>query len=165
MKTYYDHKSVEMSLLLLMPYLFLHLCPFPLPPRLVLPEYILDFGYVISSKVLSHTVNVTNNASVPVSFHANRKPLTGTGNTIHYWGSCNVSALYLCFLLNAISHSTVPWHLSKTELYKQLASVIKMCTYSTSSGKSNLQIVLLDFKKTLYFFRFLLLLIAWDLGG
>uniref|UniRef100_A0A3B4VD89 HYDIN axonemal central pair apparatus protein n=1 Tax=Seriola dumerili TaxID=41447 RepID=A0A3B4VD89_SERDU len=47
--------------------------------KFLLPEYILDFGYVIPGKVLSHTVNVTNTGSVPVSFHANRKPLAGTG--------------------------------------------------------------------------------------
>lgn len=49
------------------------------PPRFVLPEYVLDFGSIIPGKVLSHTVNVTNTGSVPVSFHANCKNLIGTG--------------------------------------------------------------------------------------
>ncbi|GAA6221266.1 hydrocephalus-inducing protein homolog [Lates japonicus] len=47
--------------------------------KFVLPEYVLDFGYVIPGKILSHTVNVTNTGSVPVSFHANHKTLAGTG--------------------------------------------------------------------------------------
>ncbi|XP_035498051.2 hydrocephalus-inducing protein homolog isoform X1 [Scophthalmus maximus] len=47
--------------------------------KLLLPEYVLDFGYVIHSKVPSHTVNVTNTGSVPVSLHANVKPLAGKG--------------------------------------------------------------------------------------
>ncbi|KAF3689156.1 Hydrocephalus-inducing protein Hy-3 [Channa argus] len=47
--------------------------------KFMLPEYILDFGYVIPGKVLSHTVNTTNCGAVPVSFHANRKALAGTG--------------------------------------------------------------------------------------
>lgn len=49
------------------------------PPRFVLPEYVLDFGSIIPGKVFSHTVNVTNTGSVPVSFHANCKNLIGTG--------------------------------------------------------------------------------------
>ncbi|KAM7396206.1 hypothetical protein PAMP_019263 [Pampus punctatissimus] len=47
--------------------------------KFLLPEYVLDFGYVIPGKVLSHTVNVTNTGSVAVSFRANHKPLSGTG--------------------------------------------------------------------------------------
>ncbi|XP_070763174.1 hydrocephalus-inducing protein homolog [Enoplosus armatus] len=47
--------------------------------KFLLPEYVLDFGNVIPGKVLSHTVNVTNTGSVAVSFHANCKPLAGTG--------------------------------------------------------------------------------------
>uniref|UniRef100_UPI003AADF4DB hydrocephalus-inducing protein homolog n=1 Tax=Centroberyx gerrardi TaxID=166262 RepID=UPI003AADF4DB len=47
--------------------------------RFLLPEYVLDFGYVIHGKVPSHTVKVTNTGPVSVSFHANRKPLAGTG--------------------------------------------------------------------------------------
>ncbi|XP_053175951.1 hydrocephalus-inducing protein homolog [Scomber japonicus] len=49
-----------------------------------LPEYVLDFGYVTPSKVLSHTVNVTNTGSVAVSFRANRKPLSGTGFSVEF---------------------------------------------------------------------------------
>ncbi|XP_068458365.1 hydrocephalus-inducing protein homolog isoform X2 [Clinocottus analis] len=47
--------------------------------QLLLPEYVLDFGFVIPGKVLSHTVNVSNTGSVPVSFQAHVKPLAGTG--------------------------------------------------------------------------------------
>ncbi|XP_076588631.1 hydrocephalus-inducing protein homolog [Chaetodon auriga] len=47
--------------------------------KFLLPEYVLDFGFVIPGKVISHTVNVTNPGSVAVSFHANLKPLAGTG--------------------------------------------------------------------------------------
>lgn len=73
-------------------------------PRFLLPEYILDFGYVIPGKVLSHTVNVTNIGSVPVSFLANRKPLSGTGNTINYLSSCSIfSSLSLSLIKCDIS--------------------------------------------------------------
>ncbi|XP_034061831.1 LOW QUALITY PROTEIN: hydrocephalus-inducing protein homolog [Gymnodraco acuticeps] len=44
-----------------------------------LPEYVLDFGYVILGQVLSHTVNVTNTGAVAVSFQLNEKPLAGSG--------------------------------------------------------------------------------------
>ncbi|KAI3370851.1 hypothetical protein L3Q82_007368 [Scortum barcoo] len=47
--------------------------------KFLLPEYVLDFGYVIPGKVLSHTVNVTNTGSVAASFQANHRPLAGTG--------------------------------------------------------------------------------------
>ncbi|XP_077566662.1 hydrocephalus-inducing protein homolog isoform X1 [Stigmatopora nigra] len=45
--------------------------------RFVLPEYILDFGYVVPSKVLKHIVLITNNGPLPVSFHANSKVIAG----------------------------------------------------------------------------------------
>ncbi|XP_034542457.1 hydrocephalus-inducing protein homolog isoform X2 [Notolabrus celidotus] len=47
--------------------------------KFVLPEYVLDFGFVIPGKVLSHTVNIKNSGSVAVSFYANLKRLAGTG--------------------------------------------------------------------------------------
>ncbi|KAM8849594.1 hydrocephalus-inducing protein homolog isoform 2-T2 [Spinachia spinachia] len=47
--------------------------------QFLLPEYVLDFGYVIPAIPRSHSVNVTNTGSVAVSFNANVKPLTGTG--------------------------------------------------------------------------------------
>ncbi|KAM9376112.1 hydrocephalus-inducing protein-like [Pholidichthys leucotaenia] len=52
--------------------------------RFQLPEYVLDFGYVIASSVVSHIVNVTNTGSVPVSFGANCKCLAGTGFTAEF---------------------------------------------------------------------------------
>lgn len=47
--------------------------------RFLLPEYVLDFGHVILGQVLSHTVTVTNNGTMAVSFQANPKVLAGTG--------------------------------------------------------------------------------------
>ncbi|XP_026221932.1 hydrocephalus-inducing protein homolog [Anabas testudineus] len=52
--------------------------------KFLLPEYVLDFGYVIPGKVLSHTVNITNSGLVPVSFNAISKPLAGTGFTVEF---------------------------------------------------------------------------------
>ncbi|XP_037834213.1 hydrocephalus-inducing protein homolog [Kryptolebias marmoratus] len=49
-----------------------------------LPEYVLDFGLVIPDKAVSQSVNITNNGSVPVSFHANCKRLAGTGFTAEF---------------------------------------------------------------------------------
>ncbi|XP_056273332.1 hydrocephalus-inducing protein homolog [Pseudoliparis swirei] len=48
----------------------------------LLPEYVLDFGDVIPGNVVSRTVNVANTGSVAVSFHANGKPLAGTGFSV-----------------------------------------------------------------------------------
>ncbi|XP_077955507.1 hydrocephalus-inducing protein homolog isoform X2 [Gasterosteus aculeatus] len=47
--------------------------------QFLLPEYVLDFGYVIPAIPRSHSVKVTNTGSVAVSFKANVKPLAGTG--------------------------------------------------------------------------------------
>ncbi|KAK2841889.1 hypothetical protein Q5P01_012089 [Channa striata] len=47
--------------------------------KFLLPEYVLDFGHVAPIKVPSHTVHITNCGAVPVSLHANRKALAGTG--------------------------------------------------------------------------------------
>lgn len=46
--------------------------------RLSLPEYILDFGYVIKGSVATHIVKITNTCLLPVSLRAVRS-LTGTG--------------------------------------------------------------------------------------
>ncbi|XP_077372587.1 hydrocephalus-inducing protein homolog [Festucalex cinctus] len=45
--------------------------------KFLLPEYVLDFGYVVPSQVLKQTVKITNNGPLPVSFHANSKVITG----------------------------------------------------------------------------------------
>ncbi|XP_057693166.1 hydrocephalus-inducing protein homolog isoform X2 [Corythoichthys intestinalis] len=45
--------------------------------KFVLPEYVLDFGYVVPSKVLKQIVQITNNGPLPVSFHANSKVIAG----------------------------------------------------------------------------------------
>ncbi|XP_030613884.1 hydrocephalus-inducing protein homolog isoform X2 [Archocentrus centrarchus] len=47
-----------------------------------LPEYLLDFGFVIPGRVVSHAVRVTNIGSIPVSFHAISKHLGSTGFTV-----------------------------------------------------------------------------------
>ncbi|XP_075181569.1 hydrocephalus-inducing protein homolog [Anomaloglossus baeobatrachus] len=44
-----------------------------------LPEYLLDFGYVIMGEVRSHIIKVTNTGHFPVSFRAERRGLAGTG--------------------------------------------------------------------------------------
>ncbi|XP_051512768.1 hydrocephalus-inducing protein homolog [Myxocyprinus asiaticus] len=47
--------------------------------KLSLPEYKLDFGYVINGSVATHIVKVTNTCPVAVSFRADRNSLAGTG--------------------------------------------------------------------------------------
>ncbi|KAM6300471.1 hydrocephalus-inducing protein homolog [Aegotheles albertisi] len=45
-----------------------------------LPEYILDFGWVILGDIHTHIVKVTNTGQLPVSFHADGRVLCDTGN-------------------------------------------------------------------------------------
>ncbi|XP_047205151.1 hydrocephalus-inducing protein homolog isoform X6 [Girardinichthys multiradiatus] len=52
--------------------------------KVKLPEYVLDFGLVIPGKVYSQMVNIINNGSIPVSFYAHCKHLTGTGFTTEF---------------------------------------------------------------------------------
>ncbi|XP_030621187.1 hydrocephalus-inducing protein homolog [Chanos chanos] len=47
--------------------------------RFQLPEYILDFGFVIHGSAPTHIVRVTNTGPMPVSFRADCRPLAGTG--------------------------------------------------------------------------------------
>ncbi|XP_053944033.1 hydrocephalus-inducing protein homolog [Cuculus canorus] len=47
-----------------------------------LPEYILDFGYVIPGSIHTHTVTVTNTGHFPVSFHIGGRVLRGTGFSV-----------------------------------------------------------------------------------
>ncbi|XP_053479109.1 hydrocephalus-inducing protein homolog [Ictalurus furcatus] len=47
--------------------------------RFILPEYILDFGYVIHGTVSTRIVKVTNTGLLPVTFRAERHSLAGTG--------------------------------------------------------------------------------------
>ncbi|KAF5907639.1 hydrocephalus-inducing protein, partial [Clarias magur] len=47
--------------------------------RFILPEYLLDFGYVIQGTVSTHIVKVTNTGPLPVSFRVDRRSLAGTG--------------------------------------------------------------------------------------
>ncbi|XP_039209471.1 hydrocephalus-inducing protein homolog isoform X12 [Crotalus tigris] len=44
-----------------------------------LPEYILDFGYIIMGTIRTHIIKITNTGHFPVSFHADRRVLRDTG--------------------------------------------------------------------------------------
>ncbi|KAG2469946.1 HYDIN protein, partial [Polypterus senegalus] len=44
-----------------------------------LPEYVLDFGYVIHNTLCTHIVKVTNTGLLPVSFHVEKRHLANTG--------------------------------------------------------------------------------------
>uniref|UniRef100_W5LN16 HYDIN axonemal central pair apparatus protein n=1 Tax=Astyanax mexicanus TaxID=7994 RepID=W5LN16_ASTMX len=47
--------------------------------KFVLPEYVLDFGFVIHGSIHTHIVKVTNTGPAPVSFRAKLHLLAGTG--------------------------------------------------------------------------------------
>ncbi|XP_004431871.1 PREDICTED: hydrocephalus-inducing protein homolog [Ceratotherium simum simum] len=47
--------------------------------KLQLPEYILDFGYIILGDVRTHIIKITNTSHFPVSFHAEKRVLHDTG--------------------------------------------------------------------------------------
>uniref|UniRef100_G3VZI4 HYDIN axonemal central pair apparatus protein n=1 Tax=Sarcophilus harrisii TaxID=9305 RepID=G3VZI4_SARHA len=47
-----------------------------------LPEYILDFGYIILGNVRSRSVKVTNTSSLPVSFHIEKSALQDSGFSV-----------------------------------------------------------------------------------
>ncbi|XP_076989079.1 hydrocephalus-inducing protein homolog isoform X4 [Tamandua tetradactyla] len=49
--------------------------------KVQLPEYILDFGYIILGEVRTHIVKITNTCHFPVSFHAEKRVLHDTGFT------------------------------------------------------------------------------------
>ncbi|XP_074748293.1 hydrocephalus-inducing protein homolog isoform X5 [Strix uralensis] len=51
-----------------------------------LPEYLLDFGYIILGSTPTHVVRITNTGQFPVSFHADRRVLRDTGSTMA-WGN------------------------------------------------------------------------------
>ncbi|XP_053127193.1 hydrocephalus-inducing protein homolog isoform X2 [Hemicordylus capensis] len=44
-----------------------------------LPEYILDFGYIILGTIRTHIVRITNTSPFPVSFYADKRVLRDTG--------------------------------------------------------------------------------------
>uniref|UniRef100_A0A8C3Q1J6 HYDIN protein n=1 Tax=Chrysolophus pictus TaxID=9089 RepID=A0A8C3Q1J6_CHRPC len=50
--------------------------------RVQLPEYVLDFGYVILGNIHAHIVKVTNTGQLPVSFCADGRVLRDTGFTV-----------------------------------------------------------------------------------
>ncbi|XP_074055255.1 hydrocephalus-inducing protein homolog isoform X3 [Macrotis lagotis] len=47
-----------------------------------LPEYILDFGFIILGDIRTHIVKITNTGNLPVSFHAERSALQGSGFSV-----------------------------------------------------------------------------------
>ncbi|XP_055993028.1 hydrocephalus-inducing protein homolog [Sorex fumeus] len=47
--------------------------------KVQLPEYILDFGYIILGDVRTHIIKITNTSHFPVSFHADKRVLHDTG--------------------------------------------------------------------------------------
>ncbi|XP_022274936.1 hydrocephalus-inducing protein homolog isoform X3 [Canis lupus familiaris] len=47
--------------------------------KVQLPEYILDFGYIIFGDVRTHIIKITNTSYFPVSFHAEKRVLHDTG--------------------------------------------------------------------------------------
>ncbi|OXB57221.1 hypothetical protein ASZ78_016396 [Callipepla squamata] len=50
--------------------------------RMQLPEYILDFGYVILGNIRAHIVKITNTGQLPVSFCMDGRVLRDTGFTV-----------------------------------------------------------------------------------
>nr|XP_014334844.1 PREDICTED: hydrocephalus-inducing protein homolog [Bos mutus] len=52
------------------------------PIKVQLPEYILDFGYIILGDVQTHIIKITNTSHFPVSFHAEKRVLHDTGFSI-----------------------------------------------------------------------------------
>ncbi|KAM4614098.1 hydrocephalus-inducing protein homolog [Discoglossus pictus] len=44
-----------------------------------LPDYLLDFGFVILGDIHTNVVKITNTGHFPVSFHSDRRGLSGTG--------------------------------------------------------------------------------------
>ncbi|XP_021112382.1 hydrocephalus-inducing protein homolog isoform X2 [Heterocephalus glaber] len=47
--------------------------------KVQLPEYILDFGYIVLGDVQTHIIKITNTSHFPVSFHAEKRVLRDTG--------------------------------------------------------------------------------------
>ncbi|XP_077612463.1 hydrocephalus-inducing protein homolog [Crocuta crocuta] len=47
--------------------------------KVQLPEYILDFGYIILGDIRTHIIKITNTSYFPVSFHAEKRALHDTG--------------------------------------------------------------------------------------
>ncbi|XP_037371987.1 hydrocephalus-inducing protein homolog isoform X2 [Talpa occidentalis] len=47
--------------------------------KVQLPEYILDFGYIILGNIQTHIIKITNTSHFPVSFHAEKRVLHDTG--------------------------------------------------------------------------------------
>ncbi|KAM5208569.1 hydrocephalus-inducing protein homolog isoform 3-T4 [Hipposideros larvatus] len=47
--------------------------------KIQLPEYILDFGFMILGDVRTHIIKITNTSYFPVSFHAEKRVLRDTG--------------------------------------------------------------------------------------
>ncbi|NXG68880.1 HYDIN protein, partial [Baryphthengus martii] len=70
--------------------------------RAELPEYILDFGYVIPGNIHTHIVKITNTGRFPVSFHADGRVLCGTGfsvelDRVKHLPYCETETFEVCF--------------------------------------------------------------------
>ncbi|NXE09199.1 HYDIN protein, partial [Lophotis ruficrista] len=67
-----------------------------------LPEYVLDFGYVIPGDIHTHIVKVTNTGQLPVSFHAEGRVLRDTGfsvklDHVKHLPYCETETFEVCF--------------------------------------------------------------------
>ncbi|XP_074007853.1 hydrocephalus-inducing protein homolog [Numenius arquata] len=51
-------------------------------PKAELPEYVLDFGYVVLGDIHTHIVKITNTGQFPVSFHTAGQVLRDTGFSV-----------------------------------------------------------------------------------
>nr|XP_033799169.1 hydrocephalus-inducing protein homolog isoform X3 [Geotrypetes seraphini] len=47
--------------------------------KISMPDYLLDFGYIILGEVRTHIIKITNTSHLPVSFYIDRKALANTG--------------------------------------------------------------------------------------
>ncbi|XP_069510876.1 hydrocephalus-inducing protein homolog [Ambystoma mexicanum] len=70
--------------------------------KTLLPQYVLDFGYVILGTVRTHIIKITNTCQFPVSFYADRKTLACTGFStelyrVKHLPFCETETFEVCF--------------------------------------------------------------------
>ncbi|XP_074751213.1 hydrocephalus-inducing protein homolog isoform X3 [Athene noctua] len=63
--------------------------------RAELPEYLLDFGYVVLGNTPTHVVRITNTGQFPASFRTDRRVLRDTGSAWDVESSCVLSGLHI----------------------------------------------------------------------
>ncbi|NWW42685.1 HYDIN protein, partial [Pedionomus torquatus] len=71
-------------------------------PKAELPEYVLDFGYVILGDIQTHIVKITNTGQFPVSFHADGRVLRDSGfsvelDRVKHLPYCETETFEVCF--------------------------------------------------------------------